>query len=194
MPKQIAIIQGHPDPQGHHFGHALAEAYAASATAAGHQISMIEVAKLDFPLLHSKEEFEKGTPPVAIRQAQDVIRQAEHLVFFYPLWMGSMPALLKAFLEQVFRPEFTSGSSETGKTASRPLKGKSARIVVTMGMPAFFYRWYFLAHSLKSLERNILGFCGIGPIRDSLIGMVEASETQRQKWLAKMQVFGQKGK
>jgi putative NADPH-quinone reductase len=43
------------------------------------------------------------------------------------------------------------------------LKGKSARIVVTMGMPTLFYRWYFRVHSLKNLERNILAFCGIRP-------------------------------
>ncbi|MBS1809972.1 MAG: NAD(P)H-dependent oxidoreductase [Acidobacteria bacterium] len=194
MTKRIAIIQGHPDPQGRHFGHALAEAYATSATSVGHTVNVIEAARLDFPLLRSKEEFEKGTPPASIRQAQDAIQQAEHLVFFYPLWMGSMPAILKAFLEQVFRPEFTTDSAETGNSGKQRLKGKSARIVVTMGMPAFFYRWYFQAHSLKSFERNILSFCGIGPIKESLIGQVESSDARRQKWLAKMRAFGQKGK
>ena len=194
MPKQIAIIQGHPDPQGRHFGHALAEAYALSARDAGHRVSLIEAAKLDFPWVHSKEEFEQGPPPASIQQAQETIQQAEHLVFFYPLWMGSMPAILKAFLEQVFRPNFTNGAAQTGQAGKRLLQGKTARIVVTMGMPAFLYRWYFQAHSLKSLERNILKFCGIGPIKESLIGLVEGSDTRRQKWLAKMRALGQKGK
>ena len=58
----------------------------------------------------------------------------------------------------------------------RLLTGKTARIVVTMGMPAFVYRWYFGGHSLKSLERNILRFVGIRPVRESLIGMVEGSD------------------
>ena len=40
------------------------------------------------------------------------------------------------------------------------MSGKSARIVVTMGMPGFWYRWYFRAHSLRSLQRNILKFVG----------------------------------
>ena len=53
-------------------------------------------------------------------------------------------------------------------------KGKSARIVVTMGMPGLFYRWYYCAHSLKSFERNVLRFCGVGPIRTSLIGWMGA--------------------
>ena len=111
------------------------------------------------------------------------------------LWLGSMPALLKAFLEQVFRPGFAFSKTEAGKTWKKSLTGKSARIVVTMGMPAFVYRWYFGAHSLKRLERNILGFCGIGPIKESLIGMVEAKDGgKREKWLEKIQALGREGK
>src|SRR5436190_5514212 len=140
MAKQIVIIQGHPDPQGNHYGHALAAAYAKSAMAAGHEVRIIEVAKLDFPLLRSKEDFDHGVPPEAIRQAQQTIRWAEHLVIFYPLWLGAMPALLKAFLEQTFRPGFATPKLDEGKPWKKLLAGKSARIVVTMGMPAFFYR------------------------------------------------------
>ncbi len=69
------------------------------------------------------------------------------------------------------------------------LTGKSARIAVTMGVPAFFYRWYFGTHGLKGLERNILGFVGIGPIRESLFGMIEgASDAKRRKWLERMRI------
>jgi putative NADPH-quinone reductase len=39
----------------------------------------------------------------------------------------------------------------------------SARAVVTMGMPAFAYRWYFGAHGLKSLTQN-LALVGITPL------------------------------
>jgi putative NADPH-quinone reductase len=194
MAKRIAIIQGHPDAQNRHYGHALAEAYLKGATEAGHELRVIDIARLDFPLLRSKDEFDHGAPPESICQAQETIRWAEHLVIFYPLWLGSMPALLKAFLEQTFRPVFALSNLKTESSWKKLLKGKSARIVVTMGMPAFFYRWYFRAHSLKSLERNILGFCGIGPIKESLIGMVEAENGDaREKWLRKMRILGSKG-
>jgi putative NADPH-quinone reductase len=73
------------------------------------------------------------------------------------------------------------------------LTGKSARIVVTMGMPAFFYRFYFRAHGGKGLKRSILGLSGIKPIKESLIGMVEGSQAAREKWLAKMRVLGSEG-
>lgn len=153
------------------------------------------VAQLDFPLLRTKEEFEKGLPPDSIKQAQEAIRWADHLVILYPLWIGSMPALLKAFFEQVFRPGFAFEYQESGRMAKKLLTGKSARIVVTMGMPAFVYRWFFFAHSLKSLERNILGFCGIGTIKASLIGSIEGmTEKQRAAWLDEMRGLGDLGK
>lgn len=191
MPRRIALIQGHPDPKGGHFGHALAQAYAKGAEEAGHEVRTIDVARLDFPLLRTMEEWEKGIYPDTIRQAQNAIRWAEHLVILYPLWLGAMPALLKAFLEQVLRPGFATSTVESGMSWKKLLTGKSARIVVTMGMPTFIYRWYFGAHSLKSLERNILGFVGIGPIKETLIGMVETcGDAARQKWLGNLHALG----
>ncbi len=58
MAKRIVIIQGHPDPAGHHLLHAMADAYAEGATAAGHEVRRIEVAKLVFPLLRTQVDFE----------------------------------------------------------------------------------------------------------------------------------------
>ena len=191
MARRIAIIQGHPDVQGNHFGHALADAYAAGGGQAGHEIKTLVLATLDFSLLRSKEDWESATPSEAIRQAQGVIEWADHLLIVYPLWLGSMPAILKAFFEQVFRPGFAIAKSGSGKSWKKLLSGKSARIVVTMGMPGFVYRWYFRAHSVKSLKRNVLGFCGIGPIRQSIIGMVETPDgAPRKKWLAEMRKLG----
>lgn len=193
MTRHIVIIQGHPDATQHHYGHALASAYADGAQQAGHEVRTITVAELDFPLIRRYEEFYQQGPPEVIKQCQDIIHWGDHLVLIYPLWMGSMPAFTKGFLEQVFRVGFAMKVEDGGKKWTRLLKGKSARIVVTMGMPAFVYRWFFGAHSLKSLERNILNFCGIKPIRESLIGMVEGSPEHRNRWLKKMNDYGKSG-
>jgi putative NADPH-quinone reductase len=194
MAKHILIIQGHPDAQVRHYGHALADEYAQGAQDGGHEVQRIEVAHLDFPLLRTKEDFEKGVPPDAIRQAQETIKWANHLVMIYPLWLGSMPALLKAFLEQVFRPGFAFDYQTSGKMPRKLLTGKSARIVVSMGMPALIYRWFFFAHSLKNLQRNILGFSGIKPIRSTLIGSIEGlTDRQRADWLDVLRDLGDQG-
>jgi len=193
--RTIAIIQGHPDPHGEHFGHALANAYADGAESAGHTCEWIRVASLQFPLLQTKEDFDNGTPPDCIQRAQETIGRAQHLLILYPLWLGGMPAILKGFFEQVFRPDFITGQhAPIGSWKHSTLKGKSARVIVTMGMPAAAYRWYYRAHSLKSLERNVLGFCGISPVRDNMIGMVESENSaKRYRWLDRLHSFGAKG-
>ncbi len=194
MTRRIAIIQGHPDATRLHFGHHLMSAYARGAAGAGHETRLVEVAKLVFPLLSSKQDWERGETPPDIAAAQQDIAWADHLVICYPLWLGSMPAILKGFFEQVARPGFAFTPPGSNQMWKKLLKGKSARIVVTMGMPATIYRWYFGAHSLKSLERNILGFVGIAPIRASIIGMVEHPDVRkREDWLRKLEALGRKG-
>jgi putative NADPH-quinone reductase len=195
MPKRILILQGHPDAGTRHLGHALADAYAEGARPAGHELRQQEITRLDFPLLRSKQEWEHGALPVSLKPAQDDIAWAQHLVLLFPLWLGGMPAVVKGFLEQVARPGFALGTDRDGRgMPAKLLAGRSARIVVTMGMPAAVYRWYFRAHSLKALERNILGFVGIAPIQETLIGTVEGlSEAQRAKWLDKLRAHGTAG-
>ena len=189
---KIALIQGHPDVHGGHFGHALAASYAKAAREAGHVVRAIEVAQLEFPLLRSAADWQEGKPCEAIRAAQQTIGWADHLVIVFPLWLGDVPALLKGFFEQALRPGFAIGNAPAGKLWKKLLKGRSARVVVTMGMPAFFYRLYYRSHSVRSLKRNILEFCGIAPVRTTLIGTVE-SEQARQMALAKVQALGAVG-
>jgi putative NADPH-quinone reductase len=191
MKRRILIIQGHPDATQAHLGHRLAEAYAAGAREAGHDVRCIDVAKLEFALLRSQHEWEHGALPAGLLEAQQAIGWAEHLVLFFPLWLGDMPALLKGFLEQVARPGFAFRSEGKNPFGKKGLGGRSARVVVTMGMPALLYRFYFRAHSVKNLERNILGFVGIAPIRETLIGLVDAlGDDGREKWFARLRKLG----
>jgi len=195
MPSQrILIIQGHPDPKGGHLCHALAQAYADGAAEAGHKLRRVDVAQLDFPLLRSADAWQNQPLPPMLQPAQDDIEWAQHLVVFFPLWLGDMPALLKGFLEQVARPGFAFKRSRDGQGfGKKGLSGRSARVVVTMGMPALVYRHYFRAHAVRALERNVLGFVGIAPVHETLIGLVEGSSAeQRSGWLDKLRALGRK--
>lgn len=207
MAHRIAILQAHPDPAGGHFVNALADAYGEGAQAAGRDIRRIDVAKLDFPPLRSADDFYHGAAPESVRAAQYAILWADHLLIVYPLWFGHFPASFHAFLEQTFRPGFALKRRE-GQPPQKLLLGKSARIVVTMGMPALFYRWYLRAHSLKSLERNIMRYAGIAPIHATLIGSLgsgapgsafdrdfptRADAAARARWLDKLRSLGREG-
>ena len=193
MPRRILVIIGHPDPEPKRLCRALAASYADGARSAGHEVQLIDVAALDFPLLRTMEEFERRPLPVMLEAAVEAIRHAEHIVLVFPLWLGTMPALLKAFLEQVMRPGVAFAYSEAGGGgfARTLLKGRSARVIVTMGMPASFYRFWYLGHGVAGLRRNILNFVGISPVRETLFGMVDgASAETREKWLTKMRTLG----
>jgi putative NADPH-quinone reductase len=192
MARRILIILGHPDPRPERFCRALAETYHRSATEAGHEVKAVDVTRLDFSALKSRTEWE-GPVPETLREAQEAIRWAQHLVIVFPIWLGTMPALLKAFFEQVLRPGFAIEQVSPGRW-HKLLSGRSARLVVTMGMPSVIYRLYFRAHGIRSFERNVLDFVGIGPIHETLIGMVEGRDAaMRERWLAKLAELGRRG-
>lgn len=190
--KRIVIIQGHPDINNHHYCHAIASAYAEGAVNNGHIIQIVEVANLSLPFKLNKQEFKSRALDPAIVNIQGAIQWADHIVIIYPLSLGTMPALLKHFFEQIFRPHFAFYKVKHKILPKKLLAGKSAHIFATMDMPAWFYRISYRSHSLECLERNILGFVGIGPIRHSLISQIETNkEKNRLIWLHKIHQFGE---
>ena len=194
MGRRIAIVQGHPDPAPERFCRELAGAYAGGAREAGHEVRVIEVAGLDFPLLRRSDDWEKGPAPEGLREAQATLAWAEHLVIVYPLWLGDMPALLKGFLEQALRPGIAFRYVEHGMP-EKLFTGKSARIVVTMGMPSILYALFFRAHSVKSLARNILAFVGVSPVRTTLLGPIASKDGRRNRdMLGKLAALGRQGR
>src|SRR6187549_2305383 len=95
MGKKILVIDAHPDATRGRLVHAPAEA-------GGHLVQIVRLCDLEFPWLRSASEF-SARPKGMIGSQQEHFRWADHVVILYPLWLGSMPALLKAYLEQVMR-------------------------------------------------------------------------------------------
>lgn len=194
---RIVLLQGHPSRRFDHFCHALADAYARGAEAAGHEVRRLSVAEMDFPTLREREDWERAEPVPDIAAAQAALAWGEHWVIVFPLWLGTLPAHLKGFCEQVFRPGFgvaREGLESAGEKKSgvfgRPLAGRSARLVVTMGMPGFVYRLWFGAHGVRSFEAGVLGLLGVKPVRHSFVGLVEGKAEKRAAWLEEMGKLG----
>jgi putative NADPH-quinone reductase len=194
MSRRILIVVGHPDPSPDRLCRGLARAYGEGAEKAGHTVRRVDLAALDFPMLRTMQEFEHGAVPAGLREAADAIVWAEHIVFVFPLWLGTMPAMLKAFLEQVMRPGTAFAYPEKGGGFTKTLlRGRSARVVVTMGMPAVLYRLWFLGHGLAGMRRSILHFVGISPVRETLFGMAAgAGDATRAKWIRQMRGLGER--
>jgi putative NADPH-quinone reductase len=187
----IAIVVGHARKGT--YCEALGQAYLAGARAGGHQACLLVTSHMRFdPILHNGFSSPQPLEP-DLAEAQAAIRDADHLVIIFPLWYGTLPAILKGFIERVFEPGFAVTGSIKDGTFRPLLKGKSARIIMTMGMPGLIYRWYYGAHTLQLLKRNILGFVGFAPVRATTFGMVEAvPQEQRRRWLAEVEALGRR--
>lgn len=187
--RNIAIIIGHPDARVRHFCHALADAYEIGAKAAGHKVTRIDIGKMHYDYLNDQAEQEHYAVPAEIALAQSIIKDSDHLVFIYPLWLGSMPAKLKSFFEQIANSELAFYPQRRPMKGAN-LEGKSARVIITMGMPAIFYRFYYCRHSYLALKQGILNFFGIRPVRETLIGMVEDRHCNHERWLSRLEGMG----
>jgi putative NADPH-quinone reductase len=186
---RIAIIVGHA--RHNTFCEALGRAYRRGAQAGGHQSELFVTSAMTFdPVLH--EGFERvQLLERDLRTAHDAILAADHLVIIFPLWLGTLPAILKGFLERVLQPEMVEAAKQ--RKFVTPLKGKRARVIVTMGMPGFVYRWWFGAHAVKMLKRNILGFVGAGPVRTTIYGNVEGVAAERRAaWIEEVENLGRR--
>jgi putative NADPH-quinone reductase len=187
---RIAILVGHVKAGS--FCEALGESYARGAAAAGHETQLFVTGKMTFdPILHECFDRVQTLEP-DLQRAHDALLAADHLVFIFPLWMGTLPAILKGFLERVFQAEMVEASRK--KKFVRLLKGTSARVILTMGMPGFVYRWWFGAHALKMLKHNILRFMGVWPIRSTIYGNIEGVGAKgRGRWLKQVEGMGRRG-
>ena len=190
---KILIINGHPDQESYNF--AIAEAYRKGAIKSGAEVKDIIIRDLTFNL-NLQYGYRKRTelePDLLV--AWEKIQWAEHLVLIYPVWWGSIPAMMKGFFDRLFLPGFAFTKRENSVWWDKHLTGRSARIITTMDQPALYYRLINGAPSHKALKRLTLNFVGIKPVKITAIGPLRLSkDTFRSKWLQKIEHLGSQRK
>jgi NAD(P)H dehydrogenase (quinone) len=186
---RIAIIVGNPLHDS--YSEALGEAYRRGAESGGHQATVFMLGRMNFDaILREGYRREQALEP-DLAAARAAFVACDHVVIIFPLWCGDMPAILKGFFERILQPDLLSIQKSGGKASWKIVKGKSARVIMTMGMPGWFYRIYYGAHALKLLRRNILQLVGITPVRSTCYGMIEAvSDDTRKSWLREVEALG----
>jgi 1,4-dihydroxy-2-naphthoate polyprenyltransferase len=185
----VLVILGHPRPQS--FCGALSFAFEDGARRAGLEIRRLVLSNLRFDP-HVRTPTPQRQPMESdLDHAQQLMRWADHVVFVYPTWWGTMPALLKGFLDRVLEPGFAFAEREDGRGWDKLLRGKSAQLITTMDTPQWVYRYLYRQPGTNAMARATLQFCGFSPIRCRLFGPVKTSTLrQREQWLTQAHQLG----
>ncbi|UTW64555.1 NAD(P)H-dependent oxidoreductase [bacterium SCSIO 12741] len=193
MNKRIAIIIGHPDKES--YNHALAEAYKKGALEAGAEVQEIVINDLDFnPNLQFGYRKRTELEPDLLK-AQEVLKWADHLVWVYPVWWGSVPAIMKGFLDRVLLPGYAFNKRKGSLWWDKLFQGKTARIICTLDQPAWYYKWVYGNPSHKAMKGLTLNFIGVKSVKFTTIGPIRLSKDSfREKWLRKVEGLGKNGR
>ncbi|MDO8897858.1 MAG: NAD(P)H-dependent oxidoreductase [Bacteroidales bacterium] len=189
--KNVLIIHGHPVNDT--FVDQLTESYISGVLKAGSEVKELVLKNLNFNI-NFKEGY-RGNQQLEpdLQKAQELILWADHLVFFYPNWWATYPAMLKGFIDRTFLPGFAFKYRKDSTKPEQLLLGKTARLVDTMDTPVWYYYLVQRAPGHHSMRQGILHFCGIKPVRITSLGsMKKSTPKQRQKWLDLMLKFGSK--
>ncbi len=180
--KKILIINGNSKENS--FCHQLAESYAKGARDSGYEVKLVHLSKLDFdPVTRSGYDVIQELEP-DLDNLKNELSAANHLVFVYPVWWGSVPALLKGALDRILLPGFAFKYDKGDTLPKQLLKGRSARLIVTMDTPTWYFKWIYGAPAHKMMKRTVLEFCGIKPVKLTEFGaLIKSNEGQRKKWL-----------
>ncbi len=190
--KKILLIQGHPQKDS--FCHSLGAAYVKGAQQSGAEIKQLSLSEMSFdPNL--KHGYATPTELEAcLQEAQKMIKWADHLVFVYPIWWGSMPAKLKGFFDRTLLPGYAFQYRKNSPWWDKLLKGRSARVIVTSDTPGWYFKLVYRSAGHVQIKKLILQFCGIKPVKLTHIAPIKNSKLNfREKWLEKVEQLGRKG-
>jgi len=188
--KRVLVINGHPDQES--FCHKLAIGYKKGAEQSLAECKLVHLIDLNFdPILRFGYRKRTELEPDLIKIQKDIL-DADHLVFVYPTWWGTFPALLKGFIDRVFLPKFAFAYRENSLLWDKLLKGKTARLIVTMDTPKWYYRLIYRSPGHHAMKNSILEFCGIRPVSITSFGPIKsAGEKKRHKWIEQVRKLGQ---
>ncbi|MFH1119163.1 MAG: NAD(P)H-dependent oxidoreductase [Bacteroidota bacterium] len=191
--KNILIILGHPVKDT--FSDSLRAAYSKGALESGAQIREIVLRKLNFDLNFSEGYRGNQELEPDLVKAQEDILWANHIVLIYPNWWSTFPALMKGFIDRTFLPGFAFKYRKGSLLWDKLLSDRSARIIVTMDTPPWYYWLVYRRPGHNAMKRGILGFCGIKPVRVTTIGSLKiSSEKKREQWIARVEHLGRRMK
>lgn len=191
MNKKILIINGHPDKESFNFG--ILDAYRIGAEKSEAEIKEITIRELNFnPNLQFGYRKKTKLEPDLL-EAQKKLKWADHMVWIYPVWWGSVPAIMKGFLDRTLLPGFAFKKKEGSLRWDKYFTGKTARLICTMDQPTWYYRFINRSPSHSAMKKLTMNFIGVKSVKITSIGLLGLSKDKfRQKWLKKIERLGKK--
>lgn len=191
MSKKILLINGHPDKESFNFS--IAEAYAKGVGQSDAKVEIINIQDLEFnPNLQFGYRKRTELEPDLLN-AQQLIKWADHLVWVYPVWWGSVPAIMKGFMDRVLLPGFAFKKRENSVWWDKYLTGKTARLICTLDQPAWYYKWVYGNPSHNAMKKLTMNFIGVKKVKITTIGPIRLSKDKfRENWLGKIEKLGVK--
>jgi len=188
MRKRVLVLAANPKKDS--FVSYLAEAYASSAEK-NHDVQLLELSDMDFNLDLSGGYENDHIMEAPLKSFQASVEWCEHLVIFTPIWWGALPAKLKGLIDRTFLPGFAFQYEKGKLIPQKLLQGRTARIVMTMDTPPWYYFVIQGAPAIRQLKTATLKFVGFKSVKSKMIGPIINSTTQtREKWLRHMSKLG----
>lgn len=179
---RVLLIDGHSDSD--RLSAHLLDHYQRNLPATA-MVDRIAVRDLHFdPVLRYGYSVEQPLEP-DLQRATQAILDADHIVIAHPLWWGAEPALLKGFYDRVLLPGTTFQYHRRSPFWDKLLKGRSADVLITADTPELWLRLRFGNPIGHRLRHQVLGFCGLSPLRIRYFTPVRrgGAEKRMGKWL-----------
>ena len=181
------IIYNHPYEGS--YNHAILESVVKGITRAQGEYEVIDLDKENFnPVMTSADLLgfvkHQAVDPISISYAEK-IKEADHLVFIFPIWWEMMPALTKGFIDKVIYPGLTYDYKENGISMVSLLpKLKATTVITTMNTPKIMYKLTYGNALKKALIKGTFKKSGMKNVNWISLNMVKMSKVEkRQKWL-----------
>ncbi|MGK0271506.1 MAG: NAD(P)H dehydrogenase (quinone) [Cocleimonas sp.] len=188
MSKRVLILSANPKKDS--FVNSLAESYADSAEK-NHEVRLLKISDMEFNLDLSGGYTEEHTFEDSLKSFQDSLEWCEHLVIVTPIWWGTLPAKLKGLIDRTFLPGFAFQYEKGKSIPKKLLKGRTARIVMTMDTPPWYYYLIQGAPAIKQLKITTLKFVGFSSVKSKMIGpIISSSKKSRSKWINDLSKLG----
>ncbi len=153
------IIYAHPDPSS--FNHAILETIRNTLSQAGKSFHVIDLYAEGYNPVMSADEI-KGYVSPETRRYQQLIKEADAIVFIFPVWWFRGPALLEGFCDRVFTPGFAYRFKKITGIYGLPvplLRDKKVRTFITHGAPALPVKTIYLNAVKYRFLLGFLSFC-----------------------------------